>query len=155
MKEIEVRGRPPSPEHRFWHQAIQEIRKDAVKTVEDAAKQLIALVTLLSGLYFHAITFSQLPKGAALNVAGLLFDMKVLFVGPLAVWVLCLLAATLVLIPRRYMLSPYAPDEAESVVEQALAQKYRWLRVALVLLILSLLWLVAAAWVYLDVFVSR
>ena len=54
MKEYEVEGRPPSPEHLFWRQAIQEIRKDSVKTVEDAAKQLIALVTLLSGLYFHA-----------------------------------------------------------------------------------------------------
>jgi len=27
MKEIEVEGRPPSPERLFWRQAIQEIRK--------------------------------------------------------------------------------------------------------------------------------
>ena len=155
MTEIETKGRPPSPEHRFWRQAIQEIRKDSVKTVEDAARQLIALVTLLSGLYFHAITFSQLPKGAVLSVVGLRLDVKVLFIGPLAVWVLCLLAAILVLIPRRYLLSPYAPDEAERVVGQALTWKYRWLQVALALLVVSLAWLVVAAWVYLDIFVPK
>jgi hypothetical protein len=147
MKELEIKGQPPSPERLFWRQAIQEIRKDSVKTVEDAAKQLIALVTLLSGLYFHAITFSKVPQGYA--------DLKVLFVGPLALWALCLLAATLVFFPLRFMLSPYDPDEAERIVGQALAWKYRVLLVALVLLVVSLGWLVAAAWVYLDIYVAK
>lgn len=147
MKELEIKGQPPSPERQFWRQAIQEIRKGSVKTVEDAAKQLIALVTLLSGLYFHAITFSQLPKGST--------ELKLLFVGPLALWALCLLAATLVFFPLRFMFSPYDPDEAERIVGQALAWKYRVLLVALVLLVVSLGWLVAAAWVYLDIYVAK
>lgn len=148
MKEIKVRGRPPSsPEHLFWRQAIQEMRKGSVKTVEDAAKQLIALVTLLSGLYFHAITFSQIPQGYA--------GLKVLFVGPLALWVLCLLAATSVFFPRRFLLSPYHPEEAERLVGQALAWKYRLLLAALGLLVVSLGWLVVAAWVYLDIYVAK
>lgn len=147
MKEYEVEGRPSSPERLFWRQAIQEIRKDSVKTVEDTAKQLIALVTLLSGFYFHAITFSKIPQGYA--------DLKVLFVGPLVLWVLCLLAASLVLFPRRFLLSPYEPDEAERIIGQALAWKYRLLVAALGLLIVSLGWLVAAAWVYLDIYLAK
>ncbi len=147
MKEIEVEGRPPSPEHLFWRQAIQEIRKDSVKTVKDAAKQLIGLVTLLSGLYFHAITFGQVPKGDV--------DLKVLFVGPLGLWALCLLANTLVLVPDRFELSPYDPEQAENVIKQALSWKYRLLMVALGLLIVSLVWLVVAAWVYLDIYVVK
>jgi hypothetical protein len=147
MTELEVKGRPPSPEHLFWRQAIQEIRKDSLKTVEDAAKQLIALVTLLSGLYFHAITFGQIPKGST--------GLKLLFVGPLAVWALCLLAATLVLLPRRFLLSPYDPDEIERIVGDAVSWKYRWLLSSLALLIVSLGWLVVAAWVYLDVYVAK
>ncbi|HEX9922005.1 MAG TPA: hypothetical protein VGD99_05035 [Anaerolineae bacterium] len=145
MKELEVEGQAPSPEHQFWRQAIREIRKDSVKTVEDAARQLIGLVTLLSGLYFHAITFGQAPQGYP--------DVKVLFVGPLALWVLCLLAASLVLFPRRFLLSPYDPDETERLIGQALTYKYRLLRVALGLLVISLGWLVVAAWVYLDIYV--
>ena len=62
MKELVVKGRPASPERNFWRVAIQEIRKDSIKRVEDAAKQLIAVVTLLSGLYTRAITFGQVPK---------------------------------------------------------------------------------------------
>ncbi|MFQ5875954.1 MAG: hypothetical protein ACE5JL_19445 [Dehalococcoidia bacterium] len=147
MKELEVKGIPPSPEHQFWRQAVQEIRRDSVKTVEDAARQLIALVTLLSGLYFHAITFSQLPRGG--------LYLKLLFVGPLALWVLCLLAATLVFFPQRFMLSPYAPNQIESVVTETLAWKYRLLVVALGLLVVSLSWLVVAAWVYLDIYVAK
>ena len=86
MTEIEVRGQPPSsPERVFWRKAIQEIRKDSIKTVEEAARQLIALITLLSGLYFHAITFSKLPKADS--------SLKLLFVAPLALWTFCLLAA--------------------------------------------------------------
>jgi len=147
MKEYKVEGRPPSPERLFWRQAIQEIRKGSLKTVEDAAKQLIALVTLLSGLYFHAITFSKIPHGYV--------GLKVLFVGPLVLWVLCLLAATLVFFPRRFLLSPYDPQEAERMVGQALAWKYRLLMAALGLLIVSLGWLVVAAWVYLDIYVAK
>jgi hypothetical protein len=147
MNEIEVKGRPPSPEHQFWRGAIQEIRKDSVKTVEDAAKQLIALVTLLSGLYFHAIAFSQVPKGYV--------GLKILFVGPLALWVLCLLAASLVLFPRRFMLSPYDPEEAERMVGEALKWKYRLLLTSLGVLVISLGWLVVAAWVYLDIYVAK
>jgi hypothetical protein len=147
MTELEVRGQPPSPERQFWRDAIQEIRKNAVKTVDDAAKQLIALVTLLSGLYFHAITFGQIPKGQV--------GLKILFVGPLAVWVLCLLVATLVFLPLRFVLSPYDPDEIERVVGRDLIWKYRLLLASLVLLVISLSWLVVAAWVYLEVYVPK
>jgi hypothetical protein len=111
MKEIEVAGRPPSPESQFWRQAIQEIRKDSLKTVTDTTRQLIALVTLLSGLCFHAITFTQAPQGYT--------DVKVLFVGPLLLWMFCLLLATLVLFPFPHQASPYAPEEAEQLIRAA------------------------------------
>jgi hypothetical protein len=147
MTENAKPGRPPSPERQFWRNAIQEIRKNSVKTVEDAAKQLIALVTLLSGLYFHAITFGQIPKDQV--------GLKILFVGPLAVWVLCLLVATLVFLPLRFVLSPYDPDEIERIVGRDLAWKYRLLLASLVLLVISLSWQVVAAWVYLEVYVPK
>jgi hypothetical protein len=146
MKELEVQGQVPSPEHHFWGQAIREIRKDSLKTVTDMGKQLIALVTLLSGLYFHAITFGQTPQGYT--------DVKVLLVGPLVLWVLCLLAATLVLFPFSYQASPYSPEEAEQLIHRVLRWKYRCLVTALVLLIISMGWLVVAAWYFLGFYVT-
>ena len=124
MKELEVEGQPPSPENQFWRQAIQEIRKDSLKTVTDMGKQLIALVTLLSGLYFHAITFSKSPQGYT--------DVQVLFVGPLVLWMLCLLAATLVLFPFPFKASPYNPEEAQQLILRSLKWKYGFLVTALV-----------------------
>ena len=147
MTEVEKPGRPPSPERQFWRDAIQEIRKNQVKTVDDAARQLIALVTLLSGLYFHAITFGQIPRGHA--------GLKILFVGPLALWAACLLVATLVFLPLRFEVSPYDPDEIERIVGRDLAWKHRLLLASLVLLVISLSWLVVAAWVYLEVYVPK
>jgi hypothetical protein len=146
VKEYVVEGQPPPAEHEFWRQAIQEIRKNSVKTVEDAARQLIGLVTLLSGLYFHAITFSQLPQGSVTN--------KVLFVGPLALWLLSLFTASLALFPVRFLVSPYEPEAVKRVIQRDLGWKYGLLFVTLVLLVISLGWLVVAAWVYLDIYVA-
>ncbi len=57
--------------------------------------------------------------------------------------------ATLVFLPFRFVLSPYDPDEIERIVGRDLAWKHR------LLLVVSLSWLVAAAWVYLEVYVPR
>ena len=145
MTEPVVQGQPPSPEAQYWREAIREIRKDSIKTVEEAAKQVIALVTLLSGLYFHAITFSRVPQGYA--------GLKILFVAPLFLWAVCLLVATLVFLPLRFHLSPYDPEEIRHVVERDTAWKYRLLLTSLTILVVSLFWLVAAAWFYLDIYV--
>lgn len=146
-EEPPIYGRPRSQEKLFWVQAVREARKDALKTVDEAARQIIGLVTLLSGLYFAAISFGQVPKG----VPGL----RLLFVAPIALWALSLAAAVAVFAPRQRELSPYSPDEAEAAFLDVLRAKRRWFFTALVLLLVSLAVLVVAAWVYLDVYVPR
>jgi hypothetical protein len=137
----------PSPERAFWYELVRELRKDSTRRIEETAKQLIALVTLLSGIYFHAITYSQIPRVDA--------GLKVLFVGPLAVWAGSLLLAVLVLLPLPLSVTPRDPDEAKEVIEAALARKYWLLAASLALLVISLGWLVWAAWVYLDIYVVK
>lgn len=68
---------------------------------------------------------------------------------------LLFVAAIAVFAPRRRELSPYSPDEAEATFLDVLRAKRRWFFAALVLLLISLVVLVAAAWVYLDVYVPR
>lgn len=156
MSELEVKGAPPSPEGLYWRQAIQELRKDSLKRVEESARQLIALVTLLSGLYFTAISFGQVPKGVSVSLtAGLQVSVQVLFIGPLVLWMVCLLLASLALFPRREMVSPYEPDDVEQLVLRALAHKYRLLKAGLLLLVVSLGWLAVAAWHYLSIYVAK
>jgi hypothetical protein len=147
MSENKIHEQPPPPERLFWRQAIQEMRRDSLARVEGAARLLIGLVTLVSVAYVHALATGQVPPRY--------FDLKVLFVGPLAIWGLCALAGVLVLFPRRFQISPSDPEAAERTVTRALRGKYRLLMVALLLLVVSLGWLAVAAWVYLDVYVAR
>ena len=64
MKVINAgRGKPPSTLNQEWIDAGRALRQDAFKRLEDTAKEVIGLVTLLSGIYFHAIAFSQI-RGA-------------------------------------------------------------------------------------------
>ena len=153
MSEQELRGQPPSPEHLFWRQALQDLRKNSLQRVEDAARQLIAVITVLSGLYFGAITFGQIPKNYALNFGAKYLPLPLLFVVPLALWALSVLCASLVLFPRPIEISPYDADAIEEAVLAALAHKYRLLKWALALLVVSLVWLVWAAWEYLRIYI--
>ncbi len=147
MSDIEIRGRPPSDQNLFWRQTLEEIRKNSVKTIEETARQIIGLVTLLSGLYFSAIAFGQVPQAYT--------DVKILFVGPLALWVLTLLAATLVFFPFPAQVKRHDPAHIEQVITKMITWKYRFLWIALILLIISLGWLTAAAWMYLGFYVVR
>jgi hypothetical protein len=47
-EEPPIYGHPPSQERLFWVQAVREARKDALKTVDKAARQVIGLVTLVT-----------------------------------------------------------------------------------------------------------
>jgi hypothetical protein len=47
-EEPPIYGHPPSQEKLLWVQAAREARKDALRTVDEAARQVIGLVTLLT-----------------------------------------------------------------------------------------------------------
>src|SRR5690242_19027461 len=96
-------GRPPSIEQEkiinatadHWRKIGNEAPVQAVTRVEDAAKQLIKLTGTLQGLYFTVVTFSSLQQRVkGWNGGALLLLLPVLF------WLLSMLCATLVFIPR-------------------------------------------------------
>ena len=49
----------PEPDP-FWRENAKKLVEGSVDTLDSLAKQLIVLVSLLEGLYFHAIAFSDL-----------------------------------------------------------------------------------------------
>ena len=54
----------PNP---FWLENAQKLVAESVSTIEDVAKQLIVVNSLLEGIYFHAITFSEVKPETALK----------------------------------------------------------------------------------------
>jgi len=114
---------------KFWHGVVQDTVKNSVATIDETARQIITVVTILEGLYFHAITYSDL-RGQQLSV--LLISV---YLGPLIFWLFSLISASLVFLPRIYSLNIFSSDAAKTLHENMLYRKY-------IFLLLSLLWVV-------------
>jgi len=130
----------PNP---FWRQNAQKLVEGSVDTLDNMAKELIALVTLLEGLYFHAITFSGL-RG---TLSGLLIWF---YIAPIALWMGSLLFAVLTLFPRTYNINIGSSRNSKEIYEQIVSKKHFRLTIAAALLVLSFLPLIVAVYYYLN-----
>ena len=61
----------------------------------------------------------------------------------------------MVFVPLRFLVNPYDPEEIERTVMRDLTRKHWLLMTSLVLPVISMGWLVVAAWFYLDIYVSK
>ena len=51
----------------FWLETTRTAVKESISSLEEAAKQLIGAVTLVEGIYFAAVSFSDLHKVMAVS----------------------------------------------------------------------------------------
>jgi len=138
----EIMGRPPGAEEMKWLELMDAARKDSLRAIEEAAKQLIGLDGLISGIYFGAFAFTDL--------SGLQDASHFIFMAPVVLWLASLVAAVLALTPRAYAYNPHSPDEARDTYNQLVAMKDRRLKIALWIFVASIVALVAALWAYLG-----
>jgi hypothetical protein len=141
-----IMGEPPMiiPEpDPFWRQNAQKLVEGSVDTLDNMAKQLIALTSLLEGLYFHAITFSDL-KG---TLSGWLIWI---YIAPIALWMLSLLSAVWTLFPKTYIINIGSSRNSKETYEQIVSKKHFRLKIAAALLVLSFLPLMVAVYYYLN-----
>jgi len=67
------------PNLKFWKDTAKGLLGESIKSIEETAKQLIAVAGILEGLYFHAIAYS--------NVRGKLDSgLFLLYLAPLIFW---------------------------------------------------------------------
>jgi len=132
----------PEPDP-FWRQNAQKLVEGSVDTLDNMAKQLIALTSLLEGLYFHAITFSDL-KG---TLSGWLIWI---YIAPIALWMLSLLSAVWTLFPKTYIINIGSSRNSKETYEQIVSKKHFRLKIAAALLVLSFLPLMVAVYYYLN-----
>ena len=127
----------------FWRQNAQKLVEGSVDTLDNMAKQLITLTSLLEGLYFHAITFSDL-KG---TLSGWLIWI---YIAPIALWMLSLLSAVWTLFPKTYIINIGSSRNSKETYEQIVSKKHFRLKIAAALLVLSFLPLMVAVYYYLN-----
>jgi hypothetical protein len=100
---------------------------EPVTELEEAAKQLIAAVTLVEGIYFAAISFSDLR--VVMAVQGTEADLRILlFVSPIVLWLACLFFAVRVFTPETYKTNLNSPQLAEQLYQDLVSYKHRNLK---------------------------
>ena len=97
-----IHGTPPSQEDLKWLELMDNARKESLKSIEDAAKQMIGLNGIISGIYYGAVTFSKL------SYTSLQGGNRVLFIAPVVLWLASLTVA--VLAPLVWLLRKRAKD---------------------------------------------
>ncbi len=124
---------PPlaSPEpNPFWRENAQRLVGESIPTIEEVAKQLITVNSILEGIYFAAITFSEIKPVLTASVAAI-------YLAPILFWLLSLIFAVLTLSPKSYAININSSQDAKDRYSEIVSRKYRWLTLSEVFLILS------------------
>lgn len=146
--EIEVQGEPLTALDRFWLETARGAAKESVGALEQAARQLVGIASLLQGIYFAAISFSDLKKALVVqNAQGWL--LVALFISPIVFWLVSLFFAVRVFKPETYRTNLNSPDLARETYQEIVAYKHQQLRRAHAALVLGFVPLVVNIGVYL------
>jgi len=144
----EVTAAPVTDLDLFWLEIARGIVKESIGSLEDAARQLITAVTLVEGIYFAAVSLSDVRKvmaGAGQAVWGVL-----LFTTPIILWLICLIFAISVYTPESYRTNLRSPDLAKEVYQEIVAYKHRMLRRAHFALLIGFIPVIIAIVYYLQ-----
>lgn len=140
-------GEDLTPDDLFWLNQMRQLAADSIKSVEEAAKQLIAMITVLQGIYAAVLAFSgikEVPKGDLLAT--------IAYALPIALWLIALGFAIAVFKVKRHTYYVNSPDSAHDTFKSIADRKYKHLNRAYAILTLSLLvaLIAIAYWLYLP-----
>jgi hypothetical protein len=134
----ELEGRPPQPEDIFWKNTMLELVKGSIASIEGSAKHLVVAASFLEGVYFHALSFSDVKTIFGIERYASMHGLIVaLFSAPILLWFMVLGCATLALTTKKYLAHPDDPEEAKRIFEEIADAKQRWLVRGLRLLMVS------------------
>lgn len=122
-------GEPVNELDEFWLDTARTAVQESVSSLEEAAKQLIGAVTLVEGIYFAAVSWSDMKTIMA--VQGFAAWLRIaLFVSPIVLWLVCLFFATRVFTPETYQTNLSSPDLAERFHRDLVRYKHENLKKA-------------------------
>ena len=141
-------GEPVTELDEFWLDTARTAVKESVASLEEAAKQLIAAVTLVEGIYFAAVSWSDMHKVMAVSGTEAWFRIA-LFVSPIVLWLFCLFFAVRVFTPKTYKTNLSSPEMAEQFYREMVRHKHRNLKRAYWALLFGFVRMLAAIVCYL------
>lgn len=118
------RTRPPTPEETALNEWFAEQEKDPSKTLEEAAKQIIQLVSALYAVVFGILAFADNPAYLGLLMVRLSGTVVVL------TYLIALISALFVVMPRRYTYASASQSQRQVVFDKIIERKANLLRIA-------------------------
>jgi hypothetical protein len=138
---------PPDPlveeTRAFWRDIGKTMARESIGTIDETARQIITVAGVLEGLYFNAIAFGDL-RG---QVAGAL--PLAIYLAPVVLLLFSLCAGLLVFFPAHYRLNLQSSKGSQEIHERVVASKLRLMRIAAICLVLAVVGLIGAVWIYL------
>ncbi|MCQ1536117.1 hypothetical protein FTO70_10585 [Methanosarcina sp. KYL-1] len=138
-EEIPVIPVEPNP---FWKQNAEKLVGESISSIEDTARQFVVITSLLQGIYFHAIAFSDLRVWSEYSV--------LIYVAPLFLWLLSLSFAVLVFFRRNFKTNINSTQISRETFEKIVKEKCWLVQVSGVALIFSFAALLVAFLHYLG-----
>jgi len=148
---IEVDGLPLNDSDLALLGTAQDMIEKGIDSQECGAKQVISTAGLLLGIYFVAISLSDLKKGL---VAQQLEPCEqavlvVVFVAPIIFWLISMVLALRVFVPVSHYDDIYSHEKALGTYTRILNLKYKRLKYAIMMLVLGFILPVICIIVYL------
>jgi hypothetical protein len=116
--EIFVESAPLSPEDERLDKLFDEMETGSLKTLEDAARQIITLSTTLLGAFFGLMAFKDAPTYLTF------FEIKVIGTLALTCFMAALYFALQAVSPKRYTFSHANLTAKRKILEEMLAHKH-------------------------------
>jgi hypothetical protein len=132
----------------FWREVGKEMVKTSINATEEVAKQIIAVASILAGLYFNAIAFGDLidtNKYPAYLLKGNLTP----YLAPVGLLLISLTLAFLVFFPRRYTIDIQSSEAVKRVYTRLATRKLWLVRLSAIFLTLGVFSIGNAAYIYL------
>ena len=129
----------------FWLDTMRDVTKNSISAIEDAAKQLIPIISILQAIYFAAISFSNLKASPMLHNPLVVF----LFVSPVICWFISLAFAISVFIPRKFQTNLNSPSRSSRTYDKIADSKQKLLWYAYIALLIGFVPLLVCIVVYL------
>lgn len=126
----------------FWQGIAKESVSKSVETLNDLARQLLTVAGILEGLYFHAITFSDL-RG---HITGWLL---VVYLLPIVLLLITVAASIIVLFPEKSGIEITDWVDAKKSYEHTVKSKELVVRIASYSLLAAIVSLLVAVGFYL------
>lgn len=117
--EIFVESAPLSPEDERLDKLFDEMETGSLKTLEDAARQIITLSTTLLGAFFGLMAFKDAPTYLKF------FEIKAIGTLALISFMAALYFALQAVSPKRYTFSHANLTAKRKILEDMLAHKHR------------------------------